>query len=60
MAGFRNNFLNHRRLSEQLPESRNKNPEEGNWKDFLQVVSVSKKHAETLFWIFLKKRQQKN
>jgi hypothetical protein len=36
-GGFRNNVYSHR----QLAESRNKNPEEGNWKYFLQVVSVS-------------------
>jgi hypothetical protein len=47
MAGFQNNFQDHRQLSEQfkchrqLSETRNKFPKEGYWKDFYSIQAAS-------------------
>jgi hypothetical protein len=63
MAGFRNNFQDHMGLLNPLLESQTgiRKPEQASWRrlleGFLELV-ISKKQAETLFWISSKKESQ--
>ncbi len=69
MSGFRNNFQNHRRLSEQLLESQAAfgKPEQATYRITGRIFTISsgkcfprtRKHGETLFWIFFIKGQPK-
>jgi hypothetical protein len=62
IAGFRNNFQDQRRVTEQLLETQAalRKPEHALWRGLLkgisQLVSDSYKQAENLIWILLHKK----